>query len=75
MDHQYLCETMMKPSNARDRPHNYRVQRYWSKFTDQYDIQRRVRYLWIAAQLERLMMRLFGNIKTRLVKLPKDQRG
>lgn len=65
-DGYYWCKRKMKPSYTEDIPRNYSVQGYWSNFTENYDIERRVKYYWVFAQLEKLMMKLLGNMKSEL---------
>ncbi len=71
-DGYYWCKTKMKPSNAKDIPENYKIQGYWSKFTESYDLKRRIKYSWFFAQLERLMIRLLGNIKVEVILIKKE---
>jgi len=66
-ENQFWCRSKMKPSNSEDIPRNYRMLGYWSRYTESYDVERRVQYLYLFAQLQRFMMWFLSRINTKLV--------
>lgn len=63
---QYWSVSKMKPSHLPDIPNSYTWQGYWSNYTDEYAIKHRLKRIWLFHQPERIMMKLFGNINTKL---------
>ncbi len=66
LENQYWCKTKMKPSGSKDIPSNYRTQGYWSRFKEDYDIRRRIKYFWVTGKITQFFMRYLSQIKTSL---------